>query len=180
MKPYKIFEALKKYSDIKADKDAGYPPNCNEGYHEENGKDNNWNGLEDCPVDYILKIHEKDIYDMLISYSKGVNQDLESLNRDELPIEYKILDYKPELWTPFKTCVLLKAMTLDLTGRNSDVIYQFIKQEYGLEKPKFLYPEFPYNNSPIIEKFEINSESIENKCAAIKNEAKKYQNGRAF
>tara|TARA_Y100000034_G_C6684187_1_gene300900 strand:+ start:280 stop:471 length:192 start_codon:yes stop_codon:yes gene_type:complete len=38
MKPYKIFEALKKYSDIKADKDAGYPPNCNDGYIEKDGK----------------------------------------------------------------------------------------------------------------------------------------------
>ena len=87
---------------------------------------------------------------MLISYSKGVNQYLESINWDEIPIEYKILDYKPELWTPFKTCVLLKAMTLDLTGRNSDLVYNYIINHYGQDDANFLYPEITYNNDPII------------------------------
>ena len=32
---------------------------------------------------------------MLISYSIGVNSYIDDLNWDELPIEYKILDYPP-------------------------------------------------------------------------------------
>ena len=38
-------------------------------YSKQDGYDNNWNGLGHCPEGYILKIHEKDIYDMLICAS---------------------------------------------------------------------------------------------------------------
>ena len=100
---------------------------------------NEWDGLEDCPEGYQLKISEPTVYNMLVSYSKGINEYIKSLQWDQLPIEYKILDYQPEPWSPLKTCILLKAMTLDLTGRNTDVLYEFIKQEYGIEKARFLY-----------------------------------------
>jgi len=38
MKQQKIFEALQDHIDIQADEKAGYPPNCNEGYVEKDGK----------------------------------------------------------------------------------------------------------------------------------------------
>ena len=112
--------------------------------------DDNWTGLEICPQGYQLQINEPEVYEMLINYSKGVNEYITSLHWDEYPIEYKILDYAPELWNPFKTCVLLKAMTLDLTGRNTDVIYQIIKDTYGDDIARDLYPESPYYKDPII------------------------------
>ena len=87
--------------------------------------------MKDCPDNYTKIINEPDIYNMLLSYSHGVNEHIKSLSWDEFPIEYKILDYKPDLWTPFRTCVLLKAMSLDLTGRNADVIYEFINERYN-------------------------------------------------
>ena len=38
MRQQKIFEALQDHIDIQADEKAGYPPNCNEGYVEKDGK----------------------------------------------------------------------------------------------------------------------------------------------
>ena len=111
---------------------------------------NGWNGLTACPKGYNLIIKEPIIYDMMVAYSNGVNKYISSLAWNQLPIEYKILDYQPELWSPLKTCILLKTMSLDLTGRNSDVLYEFIRQEYGIDKATFLYPESPYKNEPII------------------------------
>ena len=87
---------------------------------------------------------------MLIAYSKGVNFYINNLKWDEIPIEYKILDYSPEYWSPLKTCILLKAMSLDLSGRNSDLLYTEIASKYSIEDADFLYPEMPHKNDPII------------------------------
>ena len=38
MKRTDIFRALQDHLDTEADEKAGYPPNCNEGYVEKNGK----------------------------------------------------------------------------------------------------------------------------------------------
>lgn len=109
----------------------------------------NWNGLEST-CDGKVIILEAKIYSMLISFSNGVNKYIDSIAWDELPIEFKILDYQPEYWTPYKTCILLKSMTLTLSGRNNDIVYEVVKQKYGLENAKKLFPEFPYFTDPII------------------------------
>ena len=121
----------------------------------------NWDGIADCPEGFQKNIKQPDVYNMLTSYSIGVNSYIDDLNWDELPIEYKILDYEPERWNPLKTCILLKAMSLDLSGRNTDLLYTEIVQKYGVEDADFLYPEIPYNNDPIIdEKNKISKPSI--------------------
>ena len=109
-----------------------------------------WDGLADCPEGYIKKINQSDVYNMLVSYSNGVNFYVNHLNWSNLPIEYKILDYYPETWSPLKTCILLKAMSLDLSGRNTDLLYTSIATKYGKDAARFLYPEKPYKNDPII------------------------------
>ncbi len=118
----------------------------------------NWDGLEDCPDGYSKIVKQHDVYDMLISYSNGVNAFINDLDWSSLPIEYKILDYSPEHWTPLKTCILLKAMSLDLSGRNTDLLYSSIVEKYNENHARFLYPEKPYKNDPIISE----KESISN------------------
>src|SRR5699024_7198229 len=46
--------------------------------------------------------------EMLKAYTSGVNAYISSLEYKELPLEYKILDYKPEPWTDLKTALLIK------------------------------------------------------------------------
>ena len=51
------------------------------------------------------------------AYAAGVNAYIKSLKPEQIPFEYKLLDYRPEEWTPFKTYLFLMFMSYDLTAR---------------------------------------------------------------
>ncbi len=55
---------------------------------------------------------------LLIAYSLGVNQYIESLSPSDYPIEYKLLDFEPSPWSPLKSILVLKLMAWKLTGRH--------------------------------------------------------------
>src|SRR5699024_5670204 len=55
------------------------------------------------------------------AYAAGINALISSLDEADYPLEYKILDYAPERWSPLKTALLLKNMTYTLAGGNHDV-----------------------------------------------------------
>lgn len=55
------------------------------------------------------------------AYASGVNAWINSLEPSNYPLEYKVLDYSPEKWTPLKTALLLKNMTYTLAGYNADL-----------------------------------------------------------
>lgn len=72
---------------------------------------------------------------MLEQYCKGVNAWIESLSEKTLPVEYKILHYKPEPWTPLQCALLLKYMAYDLTAnRSSDLDNTRFVQKFGLKQ----------------------------------------------
>ena len=54
------------------------------------------------------------------AFTVGVNTCIRSLGRKRLPVEYKILDYRPEPWTDYKCALLLKAMAYSLSSYNQD------------------------------------------------------------
>ena len=55
-------------------------------------------------------IQDEETLNLLDSYVSGVNDYINSLNYKDLPVEYKILDYKPEKWTLLKTFILMEYM----------------------------------------------------------------------
>tara|TARA_Y100001970_G_scaffold185885_1_gene226072 strand:+ start:2942 stop:5599 length:2658 start_codon:yes stop_codon:yes gene_type:complete len=112
----------------------------------------NWDGMKESCSNGKIIVHDdmQEVYNMLVAYATGVNKYIQSMAWDEYPIEYKILDYSPELWSPLKTCILLKSMTLTLTGRNTDIVYEFIEDKYSKQDAEDLFPEFPYFTDPII------------------------------
>ncbi|MEN9523132.1 MAG: hypothetical protein RL065_1509, partial [Bacteroidota bacterium] len=87
---------------------------------------------------------------MIESYSAGVNAFIEELNAKKLPLEYKLLDYKPEPWTTLKTALLLKLMADDLSGYCNDFAYTNTKKVFGKTILDELYPDFQSYISPII------------------------------
>ena len=89
-------------------------------------------------------------YTNLIAYTNGINRYIDSLDENKIPLEYKLLNYKPEKWTPLKTSLLLKKMAWMLTGRNTDLVYSRILNDYGEEVINELFPIFPNNFEPII------------------------------
>jgi len=77
------------------------------------------------------------------AFSAGVNAYIESLDRSQLPVEYKILDYEPEPWSPVKCALLLKSMAYTLTFRNSEHSMTKTAQVLDTGLMDLLYPELP-------------------------------------
>ena len=53
------------------------------------------------------------------AYTAGVNAYIKQLSPQDLPFEFKLLNYAPEDWTPKKTYLFLMFMSYDLTGRSA-------------------------------------------------------------
>ena len=68
------------------------------------------------------------------AYTAGVNAYIENLKESELPLEYKLLDYKPEKWNNLKIALFLKYMSHDLAGLrmilNIPMQKQFLMQRF--------------------------------------------------
>ncbi|MEM5566095.1 penicillin acylase family protein [Psychroserpens sp. AS72] len=88
----------------------------------------------------------------LEAYRDGVNNYIESLDTKNLPVEYKLLDYKPEPWTTKKTALLLMYMTKMLAGGDDDLEYTNMLRKFGKERFDLLFPDFFDINDPIIPK----------------------------
>ncbi len=54
------------------------------------------------------------------AYTAGVNTYINSLDEKDYPLEYKLLNYRPELWTNMKSALLVKYMSYDLAGYEQD------------------------------------------------------------
>ena len=54
---------------------------------------------------------------MLERYTPGINTYIKSLEYKTLPFEYKLLNYKPEAWTPLKVCSIAQEHGADAKHR---------------------------------------------------------------
>jgi len=88
--------------------------------------------------------------EVIDAFSAGVNAYIRSLGRKGLPVEYKILDYRPELWTDDKCALLLKAMSYTLASYNQDAAMSKIKKALGEKTVEALYPDTPPLVEPVI------------------------------
>ncbi|MFQ5629976.1 MAG: penicillin acylase family protein, partial [bacterium] len=86
----------------------------------------------------------------VLAYTAGVNAHIRELNGSNKPLEYKILNYTPEEWTPLKCALLLKYMSWDLTGRNSERAMTRTREALGDDFMKTLYPDYPPFQDPIV------------------------------
>jgi penicillin amidase len=89
-------------------------------------------------------------YKALNSYSDGINAYISALSYNDLPLFYKLQNYKPEPWTPLKTALLLKNMGRMLTNRDHDFELTKVLKEIGVEQFDNLYAEYFEEQSPII------------------------------
>ncbi len=104
------------------------------------GAENSLNGMMEDP-----KAKE-----MILAYTAGINAYIHSLKNSQLPIEYKILDYKPEDWTPIKCALLLKQMSAVLAMGSDEFYMTNILKKFGPEITKDLFPDYPFSEHPII------------------------------
>ncbi len=87
---------------------------------------------------------------MLNAFSDGVNAYIDQLNPRDYPIEYKLLDYAPEHWSPYKSALLLKYMADMLTGYEQDFELTNAYKILGKENFDLLYPDRVTEADPII------------------------------
>ena len=87
---------------------------------------------------------------VLEAYADGINRYINSLSYQDLPIEYKLLDYWPEPWTPLKSALLLKYMADDLAGYDEDLENTNALLTWGKQRFDFLYPQFYADAEPVI------------------------------
>ena len=86
------------------------------------------------------------------AYAAGVNAYMQTLTPATYPIEFKILNYEPESWTPLKTALVIKYMALSLCSRENDLESTNALEFFGEETFNFLYPEWNPKQDPIIPK----------------------------
>ena len=85
-------------------------------------------------------------------YSAGVNAYINSVKESQLPIEYKLLNYKPEPWTNLKSTLFIKQMTETLAGNVDDLAFTNAKHFFSDEEIKVLFPQVSDSLSPIVPK----------------------------
>jgi len=88
--------------------------------------------------------------EMLLAYTEGINDYIKSLDKRKLPVEYKLLDFKPEKWTPIKCALLLKQMSAVLAMGSDEFYMTNVLKKYGPEITKDLFPDYPFKEDPII------------------------------
>jgi len=96
---------------------------------------------------------EKDSTAKMIAhrYSDGVNAYINSLSYEKLPLEYKLLNYWPEQWTPLKSGLLLKYMAKTLNIGDKDFEMTNALKLFGKETLEILYPDDEHVGDPIID-----------------------------
>ena len=84
------------------------------------------------------------------AYTAGVNAYITALQPENLPFEYKLLNYKPETWTNLKTALFLKFMSWDLSGQGDDLTYTNAKTYFGYDDFMKLFPAVQDSLDPIV------------------------------
>ena len=87
------------------------------------------------------------------SYTNGINAYINSLTEAKLPLEYKLLNFKPEKWTNIRTALLLKMMAKMLSAETeADLPNTNAKSVFTEEELKMIYPQVPDSLEPIVPK----------------------------
>ncbi|NND31145.1 MAG: penicillin acylase family protein [Saprospiraceae bacterium] len=91
-----------------------------------------------------------DDYKYLENYVAGVNYYINNLSKKEFPVEFKLFNYHPELWSIEKTAHVVMSMNLMLCGRNEDLAATNTRHLLGMKDFDDLFPKWNPKQSPII------------------------------
>lgn len=87
---------------------------------------------------------------LLEAYSAGVNVYIAALSPADYPLEFKLMGYVPEPWSPLKCAMLFKYMAENLCSRNDDIPATNTYALLGPEAFALLFPEADPRQSPVI------------------------------
>ncbi|EON75782.1 penicillin acylase II [Lunatimonas lonarensis] len=98
----------------------------------------------------FLEDNDPETLQKLQAYAEGVNEYIDQLPFSKLPIEYKLLGYRPSPWDAGKTVLLLKYMADMLVG-DFDIEYTNLRLMLGEDWMNKLFPDFPDVVDPVID-----------------------------
>ncbi|MGZ8544695.1 MAG: penicillin acylase family protein, partial [Flavisolibacter sp.] len=84
------------------------------------------------------------------AYTAGVNAYINTLTESTLPLEYKLLNYRPEPWSNLKIALFLKQMSKTLADYSPDLALTQTKLSFSFEEMMELDPQVPDSLAPII------------------------------
>jgi penicillin amidase len=84
------------------------------------------------------------------AYAAGVNSYRTSLEPEDLPVEFKMLDYEPEEFTVLSVALVLKSFQQTLTFRNSDLALSYSWRAMDSSMFHMLYPSISPFPEPVI------------------------------
>ncbi len=118
-------------------------------------------------VEYWKK--DKVNFELLEAYCDGANAYIGSLQTKDYPIEYKILDVKPELFSPLKIALVSKYLSLDLARTDNDFAATNAKTLLGVDFDA-IFPEYFKEQSPVVPSgTPFNFKQLSNQPSAINN-----------
>jgi penicillin amidase len=104
------------------------------------------NALKEIEADPVAK----PLFD---AYSNGINAWINTLTESSIPLEYKLLNIKPEPWSNLRTALLLKMMAKMLSGETEhDLQNTSAKSIFSSKDFKMIYPEVHDSLVPIVPK----------------------------
>jgi penicillin amidase len=84
------------------------------------------------------------------AYTEGINQYIHSLTPANYPIEFKLLNYKPEDWKPINCAFLLKLMSETLAGGSDELEMTNVLNKFGWKTTQDLFPDREFQQEPVI------------------------------
>ncbi len=90
---------------------------------------------------------------MFDAYTNGINAFIDGMKEADVPVEYKLLNIKPEKWSNLRTALLLKMMAQMLSsGTEHDLQYTNAKAIFTPDELKAIYPQVADSLLPIVPK----------------------------
>lgn len=87
---------------------------------------------------------------LMHAYADGVNQYIASLSYRDLPLEFKLMAYRPEEWSPLRSIHIQQYMVDNLSGWDQDVEDTHALRILGPELFELLFPERPPGLQPTV------------------------------
>lgn len=93
----------------------------------------------------MIKNNYPSYYELYEAYADGVNAYIQLAEKEnKLPLMFRLLDYKPDPWTPIDSIAFAKLMAWSLTNFFEPLKYSLIVTKIGSKEMLKLYPIYPY------------------------------------
>lgn len=98
-------------------------------------------------------LYSDEAKEVLEAFAKGVNAYMQQAKEDNtLPVEFKLMGFEPEKWTPLDSLTIGKYMAFDLGGHwEQQAFNYYLLQQFGEEKAYELFPSYPQEKPVIME-----------------------------